>query len=109
LALGVSCFTGLCAAGTVTVLTLESKDLLCLTDKIAKPKQVKKKITDNTLVERVRKALVLVPNIDSTPAKLSTKPLPLPRWIKTKVISKKHTITCRIIINVIILSPLRLF
>jgi len=64
------------AAGVV--LTLASKDLLCLTDKIAKPKQVKKKMTDNTVVERVRKALVLVPNIDSTPAKLSTKPLPLP-------------------------------
>ena len=63
---------------TAADLTLESRDLLCLTDKMARLKQVKKKITDNMVVERVRNALVLVPKIDSTPAKLSTNPLPLP-------------------------------
>ena len=71
------------AAGDFTAtgatLTLASRDLLCLTDIIARLKQVKKNTTESTVVARVRKALVLVPNIDSTPAKLSTKPLPLPR------------------------------
>jgi hypothetical protein len=45
----------------------------------ARARQVKKNITDNTVVARVRKVLVFVPNIDSTPEKLSTSPLPLPR------------------------------
>ena len=86
--MGVSCVT-LEAAG----LTLISRDLLCLTDKSARLRQVKKNITENIVVVRVKKVLVLVPNIDSTPEKLSTNPLPLPLWIKTKTINNIQAIT----------------
>jgi len=54
------------------------KDLACLTDKTARLKQVRKNKMESIVVVRVRNALVFVPNIDSTPEKLSTKPLPRP-------------------------------
>jgi hypothetical protein len=77
----------------IAALVLISKDLLCLTDKSARLKQVRKNTTAQMVVMRVRKASVLVPNIDSTPEKLSTNPPPLPLWIKTRIINNAQAIT----------------
>jgi hypothetical protein len=81
------------AFGVDTGLTLASNDLLCLTDKIARAKHVRKNTVAQIVVIRVKKELVFVPNIDSTPEKLSTNPPPLPLWIKTKIISNAQAIT----------------
>jgi hypothetical protein len=64
-------------------LTFVIKDLLCLIESIASAKQVIKNPTARNVVARVKNTFVLVPNMDSTPAKLSTSPAPLPLWIKT--------------------------
>jgi hypothetical protein len=48
-------------------------------EKTARARQERKKSTERIVVVRVKKAGVFVPNIDSTPEKLSTRPLPLPR------------------------------
>jgi hypothetical protein len=66
------------AFGADTGLTLASNDLLCLIDRIARVKHVRKNTVAQIVVIRVKKAFVFVPNIDSTPEKLSTNPPPLP-------------------------------
>lgn len=67
-----------CSLVTVCGLISFIKDLLWRTDKTARLRQVIKNTMDNTVVVRVRNAFVFVPNIDSTPEKLSAKPPPLP-------------------------------
>jgi len=92
LATGIAAFSWT-TFGADTDLTLASNDLLCLTDEIARVKHVKKNTVAQIVVVRVKKLLVFVPNIDSTPAKLSTNPPPLPLWIKTKIISNAQATT----------------
>ncbi len=94
---GASCFRSSCA------LIFLISDLLCLTERTAKVKQVIKNAVDRMVVARVRNVLVLVPNMDSTPEKLSIKPLPRPRWIKTRPINAMQIIVWIIIIKIITL------
>jgi hypothetical protein len=67
----------------------ESVGSLCL-DKKARARQVIRKTTAKIMVVRVRKAFVLVPNIDSALEKLSDKPPPLPDCSKTMTINPKQ-------------------
>ena len=79
--------------GSEVDAVLGISDLLCLTESTAKPRQLIKNMTESIVVILVRNALVFVPNMDSTPEKLSSNPPPLPLWISTRAISKKQTIT----------------
>ena len=103
--LGASGAGGLCAGGifgAAAAFLSESNDLPCRTEITARLRQVRKNKIESAVVIRERKTLVLVPNIDSTPEKLSTRPLPLPLWIKTKQINPIQIVTCTIIKSVVI-------
>jgi hypothetical protein len=86
-------------------LTPRIRDLLSLKDRKASDKQETKKNTAKTEVALERNALVLVPNIDSSPEKLSIKPPPLPLWIRINVIKTTQTTTWITITKLIIFPP----
>ena len=59
-------------------------DLVFCLDKKAMDRQLIKKLMARTVVARTKKALVLVPNMDSALEKLSERPPPRPAWIRSE-------------------------